>query len=327
MLSRKIARKGAAEMRLDELYGNEALKARLSAAFDSGRIAHSYLLCGPEGSGKHTLARSMAAAMQCTGHGALPCGVCTACRKVLAGQHPDVITVNDPEHKLIAVDVIRRMRADMFIRPNEGRRKIYILDQDMGEPSQNALLKILEEPPDYGVFLILTPNAEKMLATIRSRCAELKLSPLTPEEALPALQKQFPERSDAELRAALLRAGGYLGQAAAQLAEGLSEHTAAFAAAYAARDTLGLLGVLLPMEKLRRDQLSPVLEQWRTLLADALAAKSGLPAALPQTAAVCKGRTGAELLTGVQALQTAIDDLNANVGPGPIIGWLTIALR
>ena len=67
-------------MRLDGLYGNEALKARLSAAFDSGRVAHSYLLCGPDGSGKHTLARSMAAAMQCTGRGELPCGVCTARR-------------------------------------------------------------------------------------------------------------------------------------------------------------------------------------------------------------------------------------------------------
>ena len=81
------------------------------------------------------------------------------------------------------------------------------------------------------------------------------------------------------------------------------------------------------MEKLRRAQLSPILEQWRTLLADALAAKSGLPAALSLTASVCKSRTGAELLAGVQALQTAIDDLNANVGPGPIVGWLTIALR
>ena len=208
-------------MRLDGLYGNEALKARLSAAFDSGRVAHSYLLCGPDGSGKHTLARSMAAAMQCTGRGELPCGVCTACRKVLSGQHPDVITVNDPEHKLIAVDVIRRMRADMFVRPNEGARKIYILDQDMGEPSQNALLKILEEPPDYGVFLILTANAEKLLATIRSRCA-LKLSPLTPEEALPALRKQFPERPDEELRAAL-PAGGRLSRTGRRAADRGSE--------------------------------------------------------------------------------------------------------
>ena len=119
----------------------------------------------------------------------------------------------------------------------------------------------------------------------------------------------------------------YMKALAAQLTEGLSEHTAAFAAAYAARDTLGLLGVLLPMEELRRDQLSPILEQWRTLLADALAAKSGLPAALSLTASVCKSRTGAELLAGVQALQTAIDDLKANVGSGPIVGWLTIALR
>ena len=310
--------------------GNDAVKARLSGAFASGRVAHSYLLCGPAGSGKHTLTRILSAAMQCEGRsGKIPCGVCSGCRKALEGIHPDIITVDDPDHKAMTVDPIRAARSDMFIRPNEGKRKIYIIPrgQDMNESAQNALLKILEEPPDYGVFLILTANAEKLLATIRSRCAELKLSPLTPEEALPALRKQFPERPEEELRAALLRAGGYLGQAAAQLTEGLSEHTAAFAAAYAARDTLGLLGVLLPMEKLRRDQLSPILEQWRTLLADALAAKSGLPAALSLTASVCKSRTGAELLAGVQALQTAIDDLNANVGPGPIVGWLTIALR
>ena len=164
-------------MRFDGFYGNAGLKERLSAAFSGGRVSHCFLLCGPDGSGKHTLARILAAAMQCTGRGETPCGVCPACRKALSGQHPDVIYVNDPDHKQIAVDVIRRMRADVFIRPNEGRRKIYILEQDMGEAAQNALLKILEEPPAYGAFLILAPNAEKMLATIRSRCAELPLCP------------------------------------------------------------------------------------------------------------------------------------------------------
>ena len=111
-------------MRFDGFYGNAGLKERLSAAFSGGRVSHCFLLCGPDGSGKHTLARILAAAMQCTGRGETPCGVCPACRKALSGQHPDVIYVNDPDHKQIAVDVIRRMRADVFIRPNEGRLKI-----------------------------------------------------------------------------------------------------------------------------------------------------------------------------------------------------------
>ena len=168
--------------------GNDAIKRRLSGAFASGRVAHSYLLCGPAGSGKHTLARILCAAMECEKDGAaVPCGVCPGCRKALAGIHPDVITVDDPDHKAMTVDPIRAARSDMFIRPNEGRRKIYVIPrgQDMNESAQNALLKILEEPPDYGAFLILSTNAERLLPTIRSRCAELQLGPVDEQTALP----------------------------------------------------------------------------------------------------------------------------------------------
>ena len=127
--------------------GNDAVKARLSGAFASGRVAHSYLLCGPAGSGKHTLTRILSAAMQCEGRsGKIPCGICSGCRKALEGVHPDIITVDDPDHKAMTVDPIRAARSDMFIRPNEGKRKIYIIPrgQDMNESAQNALLKILE---------------------------------------------------------------------------------------------------------------------------------------------------------------------------------------
>ena len=94
------------------LLGNEAIRARLDAAAAQDRFSHSYLICGPDGSGKHTLARMLAATMQCTaGAGRKPCGMCSGCRKVFEGIHPDVITVNDPAHKTIAVDVIRQMRA------------------------------------------------------------------------------------------------------------------------------------------------------------------------------------------------------------------------
>ena len=196
-------------MRFDGFCGNAGLKQRLSAAFAQGKISHCYLICGPDGSGKHTLARILAAAMECTGAGEAPCGVCTACRKAFDGQHPDIITVDDTEHKNVSIDVIRDARADMFIRPNEGKRKIYILPraQDMLPAAQNALLKILEEPPEYGVFLLLSTHAEKLLPTIRSRCAELHLSPVGQEETAAYLQRRLPQQQPDAIRSACVCSG------------------------------------------------------------------------------------------------------------------------
>ena len=311
--------------------GNDAIKRRLSGAFASGRVAHSYLLCGPAGSGKHTLARILCAAMECEKDGAaVPCGVCPGCRKALAGIHPDVITVDDPDHKAMTVDPIRAARSDMFIRPNEGRRKIYVIPrgQDMNESAQNALLKILEEPPDYGAFLILSTNAERLLPTIRSRAVQLQLSPLTPGEALPELRQRFPDESEQNLSSALEQAEGYLGPACEALKDGLfSEPALGLANGFAARDTLALLQVLVPMEKYKREQVLPVLEQTRKLLSMALRARAGERAAFGPVQALLRGRTGAELLQAAELLQQAADDLNGNVGVGAVIGGLCVHLR
>lgn len=316
-------------MRFDGFCGNAGLKQRLSAAFAQGKISHCYLICGPDGSGKRTLARILAAAMECTGAGEAPCGVCTACRKAFDGQHPDIITVDDTEHKNVSIDVIRDARADMFIRPNEGKRKIYILPraQDMLPAAQNALLKILEEPPEYGVFLLLSTHAEKLLPTIRSRCAELHLSPVGQEEAATYLQRRLPQQQPDAIRSACVRSGGFLGQALALLESGSAPQTAEFAAAYAGGDALALLRVLLPLEKYKRTELLPVLQQWRALVCDALSAKSGMPAASPEAAMLSQSRTGAQLLAAAQDLQEAMDDLNLNVGTGAVAGWLSTRLR
>lgn len=314
-------------MGFGELLGNDALKTRLAASAAQDRFSHSYLLCGPDGSGKHTLARLLAAAMQCTGN-ARPCGLCEACRKVMGGVHPDVITVNDPAHKTISVDVIREMRADVFLRPNEGRRKIYLIEQDMAEPPQNALLKILEEPPAYAAFLILSDRAEKLLPTIRSRCAELHLAPVPQSQAVPFLQTRFPDRSVPELEQALLRSGNFLGPASELLrGEGQASQVTQFAACYSTHDALGLLRLLLPMEKLKRDQLVPILRQLRAFFAELLLLRSGLGTPNSLQDKILRGRTGTELLAGANSLQTAIDDLNANVSTGAVIAWLTYQLR
>lgn len=134
--------------------GNDQLKASLSAAVDRQRAAHFYLLSGPSGAGKRTLARLLAAALLCRDPHRRPCGRCGPCRKVLAGTHPDFITVDDPDRKTVSVETVRRAREDLFIRPNEGDRKIYYVPraQDLGLPGQNALLKVLEEPPPMACF-------------------------------------------------------------------------------------------------------------------------------------------------------------------------------
>ena len=115
------------------LLGNRQLKENLTESLSKGHISHCYLITGPEGSGKRTLARLLAQAILCQGTDK-PCGVCTPCRKILDGNHPDYILVDDPEKKTVPVELIRQARADMFIQPNESDHKIYQFPraQDMG---------------------------------------------------------------------------------------------------------------------------------------------------------------------------------------------------
>ena len=150
---------------------------RIREAAGRGTLSHALLFTG---SGDLTgAAQYAAAALECQGEGGKPCGVCPACRKVFSGIHPDVVTVRDEAHKNIAVDVVRNLRADTYIRPNEGRRKVYIFP-DCGlltEQDQNVLLKIVEEGPPYAAFLFCAENAAAVLQTLRSRCVELRLHP------------------------------------------------------------------------------------------------------------------------------------------------------
>ena len=117
-------------MGFEALLGNERLKENLAAAVKNDRISHFYLISGPEGSGKHTLAKLLAEAILCEGS-RKPCGSCVHCRKMRSHNHPDFITVEDPEHKTPAVKIVRQMRDDMFVRPNEADYKIYLFPQEL----------------------------------------------------------------------------------------------------------------------------------------------------------------------------------------------------
>lgn len=316
-------------MGFDALLGNDRLKENLISARRKGRLSHFYLLSGPRGAGKHTLADLIAAGMLCREPDG-PCGVCRSCRKVFSHSHPDYITIDDPSKKTVPVDLIRQARADIFVRPNEGEKKIYLFPraQDMGIPGQNALLKVLEEPPGYGVFLLLTDNPEKLLPTVRSRCVELKLRALPEDLLRKKLQQEFPDAEEGPIAAAIGRSGGYLGQARELLGGGgLSDNAKDFAAAYAARDVFGLQKLLTPMEKWKRDALIPALQQWLELLEQALLVRSGLPAATAEAAAIGTARSPRDLMRCCGSLKKAMEYAQGNVSCAAVCGWLSWELR
>jgi DNA polymerase-3 subunit delta' len=315
-------------MGFEALLGNQRLKDNLTAALQQGKNAHFYLISGPAGSGKRTLASHLAAAVMCQEENR-PCCRCHSCRKVLSNVHPDVITVTDPEHKAVPVRLIRQMRDDVFIRPNEGSHKVYIFPQEMGIEGQNALLKVLEEPPKYGLFLLLTANAEKILPTVRSRCVELSMQPLEQNLLRKVLRQEFPQADSASLDAACARSGGFLGQARALLTEGNDEapQTADFVQALCAKDALLLLRALVPLEKSKRDQLLTLLQQWTEILEGALAIRSGGTAISPHSARLAASRSGQDLNHMIRELQKCMEYAMSNVSTAAISGYLQWALR
>ena len=317
-------------MALESLLGNERLKQTLTQSLNKGHISHFYLISGPRGSGRHTLAKLLAAAILCKDPHK-PCMRCQSCKKALENNHPDFITVDDPEKKTVPVDLIRQARADIYIQPNESDHKIYLFPraQDMGVPGQNALLKILEEPPAYGVFLLLTDNPEKLLPTVRSRCTELQLTSLDETILHRQLRLSYPELPEDDIRAAMARSGGFLGQAKEILDGGgeIPPQTRNFVQALALRDALGLTQVLTPMEKWKRDALIPILESWVEILENALAFRCGGMKAGTLAALLAESRSSTDLLEAIAALKKALEYTQSNVSPGAVCGWLQWELR
>ena len=173
---------------MPEVVGNEALRRRLCEDVRGGTLSHAYILEGPSGSGKHTVALQLAAALACEQKGAsasLPCGNCAACRKIFEGKSPDIITIGREDRATLGVETIRALREDVHTYPNDLDFKLYIIEDahTLTTQAQNAFLLTLEEPPSFVRFLLLCENTQTILETIKSRAPILRTEPI-PLEAM-----------------------------------------------------------------------------------------------------------------------------------------------
>lgn len=220
--------------RFSEIIGQEIIISHLQNAMRTDSVSHAYIFNGAKGSGRHMLARSFSAALLCARPAEPlrmrpkwiePCGQCLSCIQVEAGSNPDLITLEREKESSIGVGDIRKMRADVQIRPYSASHKIYIIPdaEKMTPAAQNALLKTLEEPPSYAVLLLLADGTDSFLPTIMSRCVTLPLRPVPEKEVENCLLERFgADPQHARLCARF--SGGSIGRAALLLE---NEHFAA----------------------------------------------------------------------------------------------------
>ena len=270
---------------------NSILAAAVRRAADEHRLSHAVILTGR---GDLTAAaRFLAAAHVCEGEHK-PCLTCRHCRKALEGVHPDVISVQDTEHKELTVEAVRALRKDVYIRPNEAERKVYIIAdcRQLNERDQNVLLKIVEEGPPYAAFIFCTDSPTALLETVRSRCVLLKSADLPPE----TLPPETEQLCLAFAKGKLLPATRYL--------------------------------VSLETRKLKRDELRTVLRSaWRAA-AEALLLQMGKetpdPACGETAQALARGLTCRQLQKLTALLEKYSGECEYNVGAGHVLGALAV---
>lgn len=176
-------------MNYKSIVGQEQIKEYIKKSINMNKVSHAYIICGEKGSGRMDIARLFAASLQCTAEYDVyddnayikPCGECVSCKQMENGNQPDVITVTSDKQS-IGVNVIReQVNGSAPIKPYAGPYKIYIIpDADtMTEEAQNALLKTIEEPPEYVVMFLIAESIGSLLPTVLSRCIELNMKPLS----------------------------------------------------------------------------------------------------------------------------------------------------
>ncbi|MBQ2729530.1 MAG: hypothetical protein IJF69_02010 [Clostridia bacterium] len=230
-------------MDFKEIVGNKSLTALLSSHIRHKTLSHAYIIEGPEGSGKKTLAKEISKALCCENDiGDIPCQGCRSCKRINDGYNTDIYVLNRGEKATISVDDVREMTDTLGYYPDDGNVKIYIVEEaeKLTSQAQNALLLSLEEPPSYVVFLLLTNDSSALLETVRSRAQCLKTELFSTSFVASWLESR-PECKNAskdEINAAATASRGSLGIALSSIVKKNSKSTGI------SRDALKLVELL-----------------------------------------------------------------------------------
>ena len=245
-------------MKFQDVIGQEQITGHLQNAIRMGKVSHAYIIQGEAGSGKKLLADIFSATLQCEEGGIEPCGHCQSCKQALSGNHPDIRRVTH-EKATIGVDDIRlQLNNDIMVKPYSRPYKVYIIEEaeKMTEQAQNAMLKTIEEPPEYAIILLLTVNAKLLLPTILSRCILLNVRPV----ARQAITKLLTEQHGI---------AGYMAEVAADFADGVPGKAIAYAQSGEFVDLKeDVLKVLRRLESMPADELYKKVKEWAGRKAD-----------------------------------------------------------
>ncbi len=289
------------------IVGNERAVRALQAAVYGGGSAHAYLFLGPEATGRATVARRLAQALNCAVANP-PCGECNQCKRIEAGIHSDVVTVgveavsDGAARKAISVDQMRDVERMTALNPYEGSMRVVVIDpaDEMSDSAQSAFLKTLEEPPPHVVFVLIAVNGDRLLETIRSRCARIDFGLVAAAEIETALLARGATADDARLLARL--SGGRPGWAieAARSAQLLARRrevleTARSLAQLPLADRMDLAEKLSDAFKRDRDATLDQLDEWAGWWRDVLLTQSGAGQRVANLDLVAELREAAEL--------------------------------
>ncbi len=329
-----------------QVRGHDSLVEHLDRAFRDGRAPHAYLIVGPPHVGKGTLAVNIAQRVNCTNADDAPCGSCTQCQRIASGSHADVQVISTASEsdgasrRQIGISTIRELQHQTSLKPYEGSTRVYIFDgaEEMSTEAANAVLKVLEEPPDQVLFLLLTAMEDVVLPTIRSRCHRIELHPLpiaAVAEELTSSGLAGPE--EAEVLARLSR--GCLGWAlsAAREPAVMEKRTSqveriARLASATLEERFDYGGELATRYSRDRQDAIAELEQWLRWWRDVLLIKEGGEEHVSNIDQMDGLRLGAGQVTTQQAVRTitgirdTIEALESNANPRLALESFMLAL-